>query len=325
MIRMTTVAIGCALAVLGVLGLIPAFHDPWSGDAPQLDVRNARGFTFGIIPNNLVIALFHLFYGLAGIFAFAVRRWSTGYLRVTSVAVGALAVLGVMPPTSTLFGTMPLFGVNMWVHIVVAVVAAWIGWPLPPEAAEEIDWETPASTVTPGVTSVAAIAGRPVHPLLVPFPIAFITGALVTDLSYWWTTLPWYNGYESFWPRASLWLIAAGLTTGVIAALVGAIDYAGVRGLRSIPVSRSHVLSASALLVLTGINMSLRFGDPTSHILPWGISISAVSAILVGTAVWHGTSLTYRHRIGVRGYGWVRRVELPVEPAATGAQDDDAA
>lgn len=325
MIRATAGTIGITFAILGVVGLIPVFHDPWSGDAPQLDVRNARGFTFGFIPNNLVITLFHLIYGVTGLFAAAMRRWCIGYLRVTSVVIGALAILGAAPPTSTLFGTMPLFGVNMWVHIVVAVVAAWIGWPLPPDAIEEIDWDHASGSFSTGASSVAAIAGRPVHPLLVPYPVAFITGALITDLSYWWTTLPWYNGYETFWPRASLWLIAAGLATGVITGLVGSVDFFGVRGLRAVPTARSHALAGAALLALSAVNLSLRFGDPATHILPWGISLSAMSTIIVGIAVWHGSSLTYRHRIGVRRIGWVKRVDLPDEPAVSRVNDGDAA
>jgi uncharacterized membrane protein len=324
-IRATTVAIGILLTVLGVLGVIPVFHEPWSADAPRLDVRNARGFTFGLIPNNLVITLFHLFAGLAGLFAAALRRGTGTYLRASSIIFGGLAVLGVMPPTSTLFGVMPLFGFNMWTHMIVAVVAAWIGWPLARDPDEEINWEDAADSFKPGLNSVASVAGRPVHPMLVMYPVSFVTGALVTDLSYWWTTLDWYNGYVTFWPRASLWLLAACLATGGVAAIVGSIDFFGVRRLRSIRTARSHATAGFALLVLVSINLSLRFGDPASHIIPWGISISAVSVILMGVAAWHGTSLTYRYRVGVRRYGWIKGDHVTSgSPASQQANEDVA-
>ena len=36
-------------------------------------------------------------------------------------------------------------------------------------------------------TSTARVALHPIHPMLVPFPIACFVGALVTDLAYWKT------------------------------------------------------------------------------------------------------------------------------------------
>jgi uncharacterized membrane protein len=46
------------------------------------------------------------------------------------------------------------------------------------------------------IQSTAAIAGHPVHPMFVAFPLAFLYGALATDLGFIWT-----NDY--FWARAS--------------------------------------------------------------------------------------------------------------------------
>jgi len=36
---------------------------------------------------------------------------------------------------------------------------------------------------TRGVPATAAISGHPLHPALIPFPIAFLVGALGTDLA----------------------------------------------------------------------------------------------------------------------------------------------
>jgi CheY-like chemotaxis protein len=58
--------------------------------------------------------------------------------------------------------------------------------------------------------------------MLIPFPIAFLTGALATDLAYWWTGSP-------FWPQAAFWLLLAGLATGVLAAVFGLVDFLTVR------------------------------------------------------------------------------------------------
>jgi uncharacterized membrane protein len=35
--------------------------------------------------------------------------------------------------------------------------------------------------------STASIDGHPIHPMLVPFPIAFLVGTLAPDLAFWGT------------------------------------------------------------------------------------------------------------------------------------------
>jgi uncharacterized membrane protein len=63
-----------------------------------------------------------------------------------------------------------------------------------------------------GTPSTAAIGGHPIHPMLVVFPIAFLVGALATDIAYWRT-----GGH--FWALPSEWLLAAGLIMGALAAV----------------------------------------------------------------------------------------------------------
>jgi uncharacterized membrane protein len=300
MTRAATLTIAIALLGLGLLGIIPPIHEPYPGDRPRLEVRNAIGMIFGVIPSNLPLTFLHLVTGATGLALLRRPLRARTYLRVVSIVFGMLMVFGAMPPTSTLWGTLPLYGMIMWTHMVVAVVAFWTGWPVPPDADEPL-----AEAFVPphGLTSRATLGGRPVHPMLVTYPIAFLTGALATDLAYWWTTLPWYNGYITFWSRASLWLLAGGLTTGVLAALIGALDFFGVRHVRRLRAARRHALGALVILGLTGVNLSLRFGDPASHTLPYGIALSAITVVLLGITVWHGNVLVYRNRVGVRGFG----------------------
>jgi uncharacterized membrane protein len=65
----------------------------------------------------------------------------------------------------------------------------------------------------PGITSTVTVAGHPLHPLLVTFPVAFLVGALATDTGYWLTQDP-------FWARVSLWLVGVGFLSGLFAAVV---------------------------------------------------------------------------------------------------------
>ena len=94
-----------------------------------------------------------------------------------------------------------------------------------------------ASEHREGVPSRAAILGHPVHPMLIPFPIAFLTGLLATDIAWW-------QSRDAFWARVSAWLLEAGLLTGLVAALVGLIDFIGVRRVRQHRAGWIHLLSA---------------------------------------------------------------------------------
>jgi Predicted membrane protein (DUF2231) len=52
--------------------------------------------------------------------------------------------------------------------------------------------------------STAQIMGHPIHPMLIPFPIAFLVATLVCDLIFWRTgNLGWgHRGALSAWRRA---------------------------------------------------------------------------------------------------------------------------
>lgn len=140
--------------------------------------------------------------------------------------------------------------------------------------------------------SKAAILGHPIHPMLIPFPLAFLTGALLTDLAFWATS-------DGFWARASLWLLGAGLVTGLVAGAVGAIDYFGVPRARQVRMGHVHALGNVAALALALVNWLWRLGDPLEAVLPLGLVLSLLVAALLGVTGWAGGELSYRHRVGV--------------------------
>jgi uncharacterized membrane protein len=66
--------------------------------------------------------------------------------------------------------------------------------------------------------STAQIAGHPIHPMLIPFPVAFLVATLVCDLIFWKTG-------SSAWSTASLYLLGAALIMAALAALAGLTDF----------------------------------------------------------------------------------------------------
>lgn len=148
----------------------------------------------------------------------------------------------------------------------------------------------------PGVPSTVAIAGHPLHPLSVIFPIAFLAGALGTDVGYWLTSDP-------FWARASLWLVGAGLAGGLVAAIIGMSDFLQIERVRKRTAGWAHMIINITLLVLTAVNLYLRLGNPVGAILPWGLVLSTIVGTLTSVSGWYGAELSYRHKIGVVGPG----------------------
>jgi hypothetical protein len=73
--------------------------------------------------------------------------------------------------------------------------------------------------------STASIAGHPLHPMLIPFPVAFLVTAFVTDLAFWWTG-------NATWATVSMWLLGAGIIMALVAALFGFTDFLGDRRIR---------------------------------------------------------------------------------------------
>ncbi|MCL6754735.1 DUF2231 domain-containing protein [Nostoc sp. CCCryo 231-06] len=150
--------------------------------------------------------------------------------------------------------------------------------------------------VDSGVPSTVAIAGHPLHPLSVIFPIAFLAAALGSDIGYWLT-------HDFFWARASLWLIGLGLGGGLLAAAIGLSDFLKIERVRKRTAGWAHLILNVAILVLSLVNFLLRLGDAESRIVPWGLLISLVVGTLTSVSGWFGAELSYRHKIGVVGAG----------------------
>ncbi|MEG4329523.1 DUF2231 domain-containing protein [Microcoleus sp. herbarium5] len=145
-----------------------------------------------------------------------------------------------------------------------------------------------------GITSTLSVAGHPIHPIIVIFPVAFLVGAAGTDIGYWLTSDP-------FWARASVWLIGVGFAAGILAAITGFLEFFKVKRVRERSAGWLHMGGNVAVMVLSLINLLLRQGNPAEPIVYTGLAISIVVATLLGITGWYGGELSFRHKIGVIG------------------------
>ena len=140
--------------------------------------------------------------------------------------------------------------------------------------------------------STARIAGHPLHPMLVPFPIACFVGTLLTDIAYWRTA-------NIMWANFSSWLLTAGLVMGGLAALFGLIDFFGSRRVRAQTPAWPHMLGNLLVLALSLVNAFIHSRDAWTSVVPTGLILSAVVVLILLVTGWLGWSMVYRHRVGV--------------------------
>ena len=86
------------------------------------------------------------------------------------------------------------------------------------------------------------IAGHPIHPMVVPIPIALFLAALVTDIVYV------CDGSHG-WAVASRWLLGGGLVGALLAALGGFIDFAGNSNIRALRDAWLHLFANLSLVL----------------------------------------------------------------------------
>jgi uncharacterized membrane protein len=142
--------------------------------------------------------------------------------------------------------------------------------------------------------STASIAGHPIHPMRIPFPVVFLTTAFATDVAYWVTGVP-------TWATASKWLLGAGVIMALVAALFGFADFFGSDRIRDLDDAWLHMGGNLIAVVLAAINWFLRFSaaEPTSAVVPVGIWFSLATLLVLLFNGWKGWELVYRHHVGV--------------------------
>lgn len=126
---------GIVYALVGILGFIPGVLRPAPPGAPAVSVTEFYGYLFGLFPVNVLHSLVHLGLGVWGLVAYRTWRASRGYAQSLAIIFGVLTILGLLPELNTIFGLVPLFGHDIWLHAGTAIIAAYFGWGRP-EAAE---------------------------------------------------------------------------------------------------------------------------------------------------------------------------------------------
>ena len=120
---------------------------------------------------------------------------------------------------------------------------------------------------------------RPLHRMLLAFPISLFTFALFTDIAYLKTA-------EIQWTNFSAWLITGALVFGGIAGVFSITDYVvGARRGRS-RLSLIHLVALALAWVLGLVNAFKHSQDAWSSVGAFGLILSLLCTLLVMIAGW---------------------------------------
>jgi uncharacterized membrane protein len=144
-----------------------------------------------------------------------------------------------------------------------------------------------------GIESTAKLGTHPIHPMLIPFPIALLVATFACDIAYWAT----HNG---FWGQAAFWALGAAIIMALLAAVAGFIDFVANARIRAISEAWQHMIGnlIAVTLALVSFYVRYRYGAAAA-VLPWGIVASAVIVAILLFTGWRGGDLVYVHRVGV--------------------------
>jgi len=146
------------------------------------------------------------------------------------------------------------------------------------------------------MASPASIGGHPIHPMIIPFPIALWVFSLVADVIFLWRGNPVWKDFIAFYS------LLAGIIAAAMAAVPGFIDWLSLTDKAVVKIANWHArLNVIALLVFAG-SFYLRttsgaslVGD--SYTIP--LALSVLGVVLISISGWLGGEMVFKHGVAV--------------------------
>ena len=107
---------GVVFILVAILGFI----------APGGTGMGMSGMLLGLFPINLLHNVVHLVFGAWGIMASRTAAGARTYCRLLGIIYLVLAILGYVAPTT--FGLIPIGGYDIYLHVVLGLVLAGVGF-----------------------------------------------------------------------------------------------------------------------------------------------------------------------------------------------------
>ena len=119
---------GILFLIVVASGFIPGMLQPPAPGDPPLVVDSMHGRALGLFPVNILHNLVHLVFGVWGLLAYRSLDAAKAYAKVVAIIYIVFAVMGLVPGLDTTFGLVPLHSNDVWLHLLLALPAAYFGF-----------------------------------------------------------------------------------------------------------------------------------------------------------------------------------------------------
>ena len=121
--------LGIAFLLAGIAGFIPFAVRPYDPSSdPFIQLGANYGLLAGLFPVNALHDGIHVIFGLWGLIASFSFKGAVRYCRTVAVIYLVLVVFGAIPLTNTAFGAVPIYGWDVLLHLLIAVLALYGGF-----------------------------------------------------------------------------------------------------------------------------------------------------------------------------------------------------
>ena len=139
--------------------------------------------------------------------------------------------------------------------------------------------------------SRASLLKHPIHPMLVPFPIALWSFSLISDAVY---GLGWGG---TLWNEIAFYTMAGGIVGALAAAVPGLTDYLSMSDQETSKIAKTHMIVNLMVVGIFIADLWLRTMFAPGAGLP--VVLSVIGVALLGVSGWLGGELVYVHGVGV--------------------------
>lgn len=146
------------------------------------------------------------------------------------------------------------------------------------------------------MASPASFNGHPIHPMIIPFPIALWVFSLVADIIYLWRGNTIWRDWIAFYT------LLGGIVMAVVAAVPGLIDWMSITDKAVVKIANWHArLNVIALLVFA-VSFYLRTESGAnlvngSYTIP--LALSVLGVVLITISGWLGGEMVFKHGVAV--------------------------
>jgi hypothetical protein len=128
MARRLALILGIGFLLIGASGFIPGMTPPHTH--PDVSVTSGLGLALSLFPVNILHNIVHLLFGVWGILAARSFSGARAYGKAVAIIYAVFAVMGLIPAMNlhTTFGLVPLYGHDVWLHVLLAAIGAYIGF-----------------------------------------------------------------------------------------------------------------------------------------------------------------------------------------------------